>query len=302
MATAAVTDETIMAPPARRLTLRQRVMRRIVCYLLLPYSLYCTGVFLYQDWLLFPADMAGTPLPLGYPTLKTIVLTRSVPDVGDVIAWFMPSPQAAAGQAMPVVMFFHGNAELIDSQLDSIEGYHRLGCSVLLPEFRGYGKSAGHPSEAAILDDAAYFFDLLVKRPDVDTTRIVMHGRSVGGGPASILATRRPVKALILQSTFKSAASMAMRYGAPSFLVSSPFHVDDAVATLEIPMLIFHGTHDDIIPVSHGRALADLARNATYMEFDCNHNSFPGDENVTAYWDAVASFLQSAGVIMDRPR
>jgi fermentation-respiration switch protein FrsA (DUF1100 family) len=302
MTTTAAMIESSAAPVRKRLSLRQRIVRRVVFYAVVPYVLYCLALFFYQDKLLFPADMAGPPLPLGYPTKTTITLTREVAGVGEVIAWFMPSPATVAGKAAPVVIFFHGNAELIDSQMDSIEGYHNLGCSVLLPEFRGYGRSKGRPSEAAILDDATYFYDELIKRPDVDKTRIVMHGRSLGGGPASILATLRPAKALILQSTFTSAASMASHYGAPGFLVTSPFRVDRAVEQLDIPMLLFHGTNDDIIPVSNGRALAELSHSEVYVEFDCNHNSFPGDEIVEAYWAAIASFLKSAGIAGDGKR
>ena len=197
----------------------------------------------------------------------------------------------------PLVVFFHGNAELIDYQSTIVEGYRRLGCSVLLPEYRGYGRSAGKPSEQAIVADAVRFYDEITRRPDVDPSRIVFHGRSLGGGPAAALAARRSAKALVLESTFTSVADMASAYLAPSFLVKNKFHTDRVLPTLEIPVLIFHGTRDDIIPVAHGRRLRDLATHGTYVEYDCKHNDFPGDENEDAYWEQVAAFLRGAGVL-----
>jgi hypothetical protein len=59
-------------------------------------------------------------------------------------------------------------------------------------------------------------------------------------------------------------------------------------------VLIFHGTRDDIIPVSHGRKLRGLARRGTYVEYDCQHNDFPGDGNDEAYWNEIAAFLRNA--------
>jgi len=90
---------------------------------------------------------------------------------------------------------------------------------------------------------------------------------------------------------------MARNYFAPMFLARHPFRVDEAVRSLDIPILILHGTHDDIIPVSHGRTLARLARQGTCVEFNCMHNDFPGAGNDDAYWQAVYDFLTASGVI-----
>jgi fermentation-respiration switch protein FrsA (DUF1100 family) len=261
------------------------------------YAAWCGTMYFYQDKLLFPADMAPPPLPLGYHGLSTVEMKLGLAGGGSVVAWFLPAPKATPSSPAPVVAYFHGNAEIIDYQHEIVEGYHRLGCSILLPEYRGYGRAGGKPSEGAIVADAACFYDELVKRPDVDASRIVFHGRSLGGGPAAQLAARRTPRALILESAFSSVAAMASKYGCPSFLAKNPFHTDHVLESLDVPVLIFHGTNDDIIPVSHGRRLRDLARHGTYVEYGCRHNDFPGGGNEEAYWNEIAAFLRRSGVI-----
>src|SRR5688572_30832441 len=111
--------------------------------------------------------------------------------VGPVEGWFLPAYGVAAGRPGPAVIFAHGNAEIIDPYALELEPYRRMGVSVLLPEFRGYGRSGGEPSEEGITDDFVAFHDLLAARPDVDPSRIVFHGRSLGGGVVCALAARR---------------------------------------------------------------------------------------------------------------
>ncbi len=93
---------------------------------------------------------------------------------------------------------------------------------MLLCEYRGYGRSGGVPEQAGITSDMIAFYDLLAKREDVDAARIYAHGRSLGAGVAAQLAAKRPAAGLILESPFKSAASFALRLGAPGFLVRAP--------------------------------------------------------------------------------
>lgn len=275
------------APAAPTKPLYRRIARRILIFAAVFYVAWCGTLYVKQDDLLFPTDSAADPLPLLY-SARTVELSRDIGNGQHVVAWFVPGPGVTAESPGPLAVFFHGNAELIDHQHTTIESYLRLGCSVLLPEFRGYGRSGGSPSEAGIVEDAVYFYDEATKRPDVDGQRVVIHGRSLGGGPASQLAARRKPAALILESTFLSAAAMAAEYYAPSFLVKNPFRTDRALAELDAPVLIFHGTTDNIIPVEHGRKLHAIAAGSEYIEYDCQHNDFPGDD----YEDYVARIRQ----------
>jgi fermentation-respiration switch protein FrsA (DUF1100 family) len=259
------------------------------------YVAWCTMLFFYQGRLIFPAGMAPPPLPTAPDS--AVVERLELDGGGQVESWFMPAPGISPARPGAAVVFFHGNAELIDYQDTIIRDYHALGCSVLLPEYRGYGRSAGSPSEAGIVADAVRFYDLLIERGDVDRARIVMHGRSLGGGVAAQVAARRKPAALILESTFTSVAAMAHGYGVPRFLARHPFRTDRVLVELDIPVLIFHGTQDTIIPVRHGRKLSALHPGVTYIEYDCGHNDFPGRANAHAYRLAIRDFLLHAGII-----
>jgi hypothetical protein len=112
------------------------------------------------------------------------------------------------------------------------------------------------------------------------------------------VAARRPPAAMILESTFTSLASFAPRYLAPAALVRHPFRSDQVFPRLSMPMLLMHGDRDEIIPVSHGRRLRELAPHATYLEMPAGHNDFPPDEDL--YWLAIERFLREQGMIARR--
>ncbi len=261
------------------------------------YVLWCGVLFFYQDRLLFPTDAPQEPLPrplTGPAAEATIVVLIDTPQ-GANEAWFLPAPSASTEVPAPAVMFFHGNAEIIDYQDHIVAGYHRLGVSVMLPEYRGYGVAAGRPSQRAIREDNERFYEWLAARPEVDADRIVFHGRSLGGGVACDLATVRRPAALILESTFISAASMASQYLAPEFLCRHPFRNDRVVVQLDCPILIGHGALDETLPIHHGRHLRELVPEAEYREYTCGHNDFPGDGNEADWWEAVAQTIADTG-------
>ncbi len=264
------------------------------------YAVWLVALYFLQTGMLFPAAYAGRPA--ADPPLGAVVHTLDV-DGGAVEAWFLPAPpdalpgvETGAGGA-PLVVVCHGNAELIDHQVWFANKFRALGCAVLLPEYRGYGRSAGSPGQDAIVEDACRFLDWAVAQPGIDPARVVIFGRSVGGGVAAQLAARRACAAVILESTFTSVASMAWRYGAPPFLLRHPFRSDRVLPSLGKPVLIFHGDRDSIIPVSHGRALHEMTPGSVYVEFHTDHNDFPAMRFEREYWGAVEGFMRDAGLL-----
>jgi uncharacterized protein len=266
----------------------KRIGLRVLAYITVTYIAWCIVLYMSQDRMLFPKDLAGSAgnKPANVESVS----------INGVEAWYAP-PEQNGPKKLPAVIYFHGNAELINDQSHIIEGYNRIGVAVLLPEYPGYGRSLGKPSQETIRASALAFCAWLKARTEIDSSRIVYHGRSVGGGAAADLAAQREPAALILESTFESISGMALKYGAPPFLARNPFRNDRTVASLKAPLLIFHGINDKIIPVSHGRKLHSLAPSSEYVEYECNHNDFPGAGNEEKYWARIRQFLIKAKVL-----
>jgi len=196
----------------------------------------------------------------------------------------------------PAVIFAHGNAELIDYWADAFEPWRQLGVHVLLPEYRGYGRSGGEPGEDVIREDFVAFYDRLVARPEVDASRIILHGRSLGGGAVCGLASQRPAAALILQSTFTSITALARAMMVPGFVMVDKFDSLSVVQRFEGPVLVAHGTADEFIPFAHAEALAKAARQGQLITWSCGHNDSP-PPNQAAWWRDLRRFVEEAGLL-----
>ena len=214
---------------------------------------------------------------------------------GRVEAWFLPGDGVSESAPGPVVVFAHGNGELIEQWPEALEPYRRLGVSLLLPEYRGYGRSAGTPSESAIRDDLRAFFRQLLARPEVDPRRVVLHGRSLGGGAVCGLAEARAPAALILQSTFTSIPDVARRWMVPPALIADRFDTLPVVRRLDCPILVVHGRRDAVVPFAHGRALSECNPRARLVPYEADHNDCPPDWE--CYWRDIEGFLRDAAVI-----
>ena len=248
---------------------------------------YWTLLFVVQRSMLFPAlPVAGAP-PRP-PFVEQIWLSTSF---GRVEAWYLPAIEPAPERA-PLLLFAHGNAELIDYWPEEFDEPRRWGAGVLLVEYPGYGRSEGSPSQTSITEAMLAAYEWARHHARVDASRIIPYGRSLGGGAAAILSIERPVPALILESSFSSIAAFAAGFGAPRFLVRDPFDSVAAVKSFTGPILILHGDQDDIVPPHHARALAAAAGNATLTFLPCGHNDCPRP------WADVRAFLDRHGLLI----
>jgi fermentation-respiration switch protein FrsA (DUF1100 family) len=237
---------------------------------------------------LFPRHLVPTPRGVAeaIPGLERIWLDTPQ---GRVESWLLPGRGASPQNPGPAVIFAHGNAELIDHWASSLEPYRAMGVTVLLPEYRGYGRSGGSPSQKAITQDLVRLYDLLVARPEVDPARVVFHGRSLGGGAVCALAARRPPASMILQSTFTSVRELMANYLIPGFLVADPFDNLAVLRHLQAPVLVVHGHYDALIPHHHAQRLADACQ-GRLLSYPCDHNDCPPDWNL--FWGEVRQHLQ----------
>jgi pimeloyl-ACP methyl ester carboxylesterase len=208
-------------------------------------------------------------------------------DQGDVEWWLFSGDRVGAAPKGPAVLMAHGNRELIDYYLNHAVSYQRLGFTVMLGEYRGYGRSAGTPTRSRIASDFKQFYDHLILLPTVDAERIVFHGRSLGGSVLSELSMHRPPAAIILESTFTSIKAMA--YGAPDILLSDRFDTLFALQVYQGPILLIHGTRDNVVPVKHAFEIKKNLQNAELIVYDCGHNDCPPNWDI--YWEDIDDFL-----------
>ena len=152
-----------------------------------------------QDSLLFmPQPLIGPPR-VARP-VEALAFER---DQGvKVRGWFVK----AAGPRAPLAIYYGGNAEEVSWQMTEP---WPADWSLALLNYRGYGESEGKPSEAALFADALAVFDALAGRPDVDSSRIVLVGRSLGSGVAAYVAAERAVAAVVLISPYDSMTAVA---------------------------------------------------------------------------------------------
>ncbi len=213
---------------------------------------------------------------------------------GEAQALFL-APSAPFEGPAPLLIFMHGNGELADHWLPDFAEVTGWGVGALLLEYPGYGRSAGSPSEASINEAARAAFDWAQGDPRIDGKRIVPYGRSLGGGPAVRLAVDRKTPALILESSFTSVAAFAASYMAPAFLVKDRFDSVTALSSYRGPLLVLHGSRDQVVPIAHGRALAAIVPGAKFVELPCGHN------DCARPWHLIRSFLEENGLASRHP-
>jgi len=214
-------------------------------------------------------------------------LLLRTPDGVRLHAWYFPHPQAKA-----TILHLHGNAGNLGDRRELVRDLQALGVSVLAIDYRGYGRSGGSPGEAGLYIDARTAYDWLIGRTSAD--RIVIHGESLGGGPACELASTVPCGGLILQSTFTRAPDMASRVLPlfPKFLVRTRFDNLAKVAKISCRKLFLHSRADEIIPFEMGEKLFAAAaepKESTWFT-GCGHNDM-AISRARKYYSRIAEFL-----------
>jgi hypothetical protein len=269
-------------------------MVKFLATALFVYLIYCGLLFSLQRQVLFPRYMIPSPGATDTAKLGIEALWLET-SFGKVEAWYLPPAVGSAAAPAPAVIFAHGNGELIDFWPQVLDRFSVMGLGLMLVEYPGYGRSAGSPSQSAIAETFVRAHEQLAARRDIDPSRIVLFGRSLGGGAVCELALTKPAAALILMSCFTSVRSFAVRYLAPSFLIRDPMDNLAAVRHFQGQVLVIHGRHDEVIPFGHGQALAGAARNGELIAYDAGHNDCPPDWDI--FWRDVERFLRDARVL-----
>lgn len=250
--------------------------------------LFCVGVvMLFEETFIF--------FPSRYPEGDWQPKGLSFED-----AWFT-SPDGLrlhgwyAGRDDPraVVLFCHGNAGNVTHRAETLYTLNeRLGASVLIFDYRGYGRSQGKPDEEGILADARAARAWLAERAGVAEQDVVVMGRSVGGAVAVDLAARDGARALVLESTFTSIPDLAAHHYPwlpVGRLLRTRLDSLSKIRDYHGPLLVSHGDADTIVPYRFGRRLFDAA-NEPKQFFPIpggDHNDFPP----RGYYEVLVEFL-----------
>lgn len=192
----------------------------------------------------------------------------------------------------PLIIYFGGNAEELSYLIyyaDKVKGW-----SLTLINYRGYGLSEGKPSEKDLYADAVSIYDYFSKRDDIDNTRIVLIGRSLGTGVATYLAQMRPVKALILVSPYDSIISIGKHHYPflpVNLLLRHRFDSLSRAPLISAPLLVITAADDKIIPLKHSKKLAEKwggPHSFKIIEGE-DHNTI---QDNSEYWKTINEFLE----------
>lgn len=174
-----------------------------------------------------------------------------------------------------LIVYFHGNAGNLARWGEIVSPFVEMGFEVLISDYRGYGKSTGKRSEKTMLKDAdeIYAFAKTLETED----RIILFGRSLGSAFASYLAGKNDPKMLILETPFYSLEEVAndlIPIYPTRYLLSYRFRNHQYLANTNLPIYIFHGNEDEIVPYSSGKRLHEsLEDQASLITIEGGHHN-----------------------------
>jgi fermentation-respiration switch protein FrsA (DUF1100 family) len=202
--------------------------------------------------------------------------------------WYVP-----VDEPNEVVLFCHGNAGNLTGRMDvMLACQQRLNVSLLMFDYRGYGRSEGSPSEQGVLQDARAARQWLAEKAGVKENEIVLWGESIGGGIAVDLAASEGPGGLILEDTFTSLPDVAA-YHYPwlpvRFCMRGKLNSLAKIKDYHGPLLMIHGDADTIVPYHFGQKLFAAANEPKQFvtERGYDHN----DERSPEAWQAIREFL-----------
>jgi abhydrolase domain-containing protein 17 len=252
---------------------------RLIQVLMIVYALVTVGAHFYSISVLFQPGYGSRAEPDGVRYIPQ-------PGGGALAAVYLPNPAAKY-----TVWFFHGNAEALGDLAPFLHAIQAQGYAVFAVDYPGYGRSSGSPSEQSIYAATAIGARYLQNDLHVPFSRVIVYGRSLGGGPAVELAAREPVAGLVLQSAFTSVYRVITHW---PLLPFDKFENLNKLPLVSCPVLVMHGKLDRVVPFQHGPALFEAARGkkTAFWVDDAGHNNFVQAAGAR-YWEELKKFSDS---------
>jgi fermentation-respiration switch protein FrsA (DUF1100 family) len=235
--------------------------KRMLKSLVFIYTLFAVYVYFRADSMIF------LPQPSSYQDTQEVIKLK-IQENQSISAIYLRNPIAKY-----TILYVHGNAEDLGDVRGSLEKIRDLGFSVFAYDYRGYGTSQGTPTEKSAYEDIDTAYNYLTQSLKIQPEKIIVFGRSVGGGSAIDLAARKPIAGLIVESTFTSAFRVVVPF---PILPFDKFNNIDKIKKVKVPVLVMHGKLDEIVPFEHGEKLfAAVTGSKLYLWVDnANHNDF----------------------------
>jgi fermentation-respiration switch protein FrsA (DUF1100 family) len=229
------------------------MLKSILIVGLIAYAMIGALLYFGQRALMYFPDTARIqPARVGLPHAAEEILATA--DGEKIIAWHIPPRGDKA-----VVLYFHGNGGSIAYRADRFRALTADGTGVIALSYRGYGGSTGSPTEEGLFADARAAYAFAAAR--YPAARIALWGESLGGGVAVALAAEHPVGRLILEAPFTSAADIgaSVYFFLPvRLLMKDQYRSDERIGRVTAPVLIIHGTDDQVVPIRFGERLYSL--------------------------------------------
>lgn len=216
-----------------------------------------------QERLLFPAptvpraDLARMAQLAGAAELTVPSETETL------YGWHLPAGGTHA------VLYFHGNASYTAVNVLAMRAAKQAGWDFICISPRGYPGSTGEPAPGFLRADAQAAWSYATMVLGFAPERVVLHGRSLGGGMVGELMDSAEPGGFIIESSFSSMTALVQEKIAAwpmGLLLKYPLRTADRAASVSAPALVLHGDADEMIPVAHGRSLAAAFPAAEYVE------------------------------------
>lgn len=268
------------------------------------YGSVCVGLWFGQTRLIFSPEQEITTTPAKFNAkYEDVLIPVSKPDGSseNIHGWWLPNAkQEQSGNLSDrkVILYLHGKGKNISANAKHANRLMRMGFSVLVIDYRGYGRSeGGFPTESSVYLDAQTAWDYLIQK-GFKPNQILIYGHSLGGAIAIDLASKQPeAMGIIVDASFTSISEMASldpkyRIFPIDALIHQRFDSLSKVRSLKVPVLYIHGTADDLIPPAMSQRLyeATPTRKQIVLIPNGGHNN-NASTNEPLYLNSIRSFF-----------
>jgi fermentation-respiration switch protein FrsA (DUF1100 family) len=194
-----------------------------------------------------------------------------------------------------LVIYFHGNAGNIYHRIPGLLQINKIGVNVIGVSYRGYGKSDGVPSEDGVYLDGEAVLQYAVEQLGFSKKNIIIFGRSIGTTVAINTVQNMKVGALILVTPLTSGKEHAEHSGLGliSFMAGDSFNNIEKITNIDAPLLVVHGTNDQVIPYSMGRKVFDRANvDKKFITINGGGHNNLHETYAQQYWLPILNFIQ----------